>query len=470
MASKLQRIRLHPWYSVSIVAWTAFCHPGMFGALNGLGAGGEETPELSNAVNAVTFGAMTVGGFFTGLICNKIGIRWTLIIGTLGYAPYAAALYTNAAFGNTWFPILGGLLCGISAVFLWTASGAINLVVPPVDQRGRAVATKFTLQNIGSLIGGLVSLGLNVKKARSGRVSDATYFVFTSIMCLGLPAAATIPLPGQVIRKDGSRVVAHRFQSWGEELKGLKRVMSLKSFVLLLPFLVYWQWDLSYMFNWNAVYHSVRARALLSVLFYLVGPTLIGQIQGYLLDKKEWSRRSRGRWATASFSLLTLLTWTYGLVVQYLYNKSSAAETIDIKDPIFAMSCVLFILYGLIENSAMVVGYWIIGSLGLDPGSVASFVGLATGIGSAGSTAAFILGACNVPLTWQLWANVIAFLASLPGLLYVGFYLVTEDDIIATATSYQDNGSGHVGSDQSQLEIEAGVAENVKTLEEGFKR
>lgn len=59
-------------------------------------------------------------------------------------------------------------------------------------------------------------------------------------MCLGLPAAATIPLPGQVVRKDGSRVVAHRFQSWGEELKGLKRVMSLKSFVLLLPFLVYW--------------------------------------------------------------------------------------------------------------------------------------------------------------------------------------------------------------------------------------
>lgn len=55
MSSHLQRIRLHPWYvfyflfctsssslsntstnrySVAIVAWTAFCHPGMFGALN----------------------------------------------------------------------------------------------------------------------------------------------------------------------------------------------------------------------------------------------------------------------------------------------------------------------------------------------------------------------------------------------------------------------------------------------------
>lgn len=52
-------------------------------------AAGEETASLSNVVNAVTFGALTVGGFFTGIICNKIGTRWTLVLGTLGYAPYA---------------------------------------------------------------------------------------------------------------------------------------------------------------------------------------------------------------------------------------------------------------------------------------------------------------------------------------------------------------------------------------------
>lgn len=52
-------------------------------------ASGEETAGLSNTVNAVTFGALTVGGFFTGIICNYIGVRWTLVIGTLGYAPYA---------------------------------------------------------------------------------------------------------------------------------------------------------------------------------------------------------------------------------------------------------------------------------------------------------------------------------------------------------------------------------------------
>ncbi|KAJ9488038.1 hypothetical protein VN97_g5265 [Penicillium thymicola] len=86
----------------------------------------------------------------------------------------------------------------------------------------------------------------------------------------------------------------------------------------------------------------------------------------------------------------------------------------------------------------MVTGYWIIGSLGLDPGSVATFVGLATAIGSAGSTAAFILGACNVSLIWQSWANVITFIASVSGLLYMGFTLVTEDAVIDTATIHVD--------------------------------
>ncbi|KAJ5895278.1 hypothetical protein N7495_006969 [Penicillium taxi] len=408
----------------------------MFGALNGLGAAGEETASLSNVVNAVTFGALTVGGFFTGIICNKIGPRWTLALGTLGYAPYAAALYTNAAFGNKWFPILGGLTCGSSGVFLWTASGAINLVYPAVQQRGRAVATKFTLQNLASSVGGMISLGLNIKQAKAGRVSDATYYVFITIMTLGLPAAITIPQPHQVIRGDGSRVSAHRFKSWKDELAGLRQILKSKTFLIFCPFLIYWQWDLSYMWSWNAQYHSVRARALLSTLFYLIGPTFIGPVQGYLLDSTKWSRQSRARVAVVSFTIITLMTWIYGLVVQYQYNGRT--EIIDIEDPVFIKSCLLFILYGLIENSAMVTGYWIIGSLGLDAGSVSTFVGLANAIGSAGSTAAFIIGACNVSLIWQLWANVIAFLVSVPGLLYTGFALIPEDAIIDAATTQVD--------------------------------
>lgn len=78
------------------------------------------------------------------------------------------------------------------------------------------------------------------------------------------------------------------------------------------------------MWTWNATYHSVRARGLLSAFFYLrelstsklqekrltnfvVGPTIIGPVQGYLLDRPAWRRRSRARIATASFAIVSLL-------------------------------------------------------------------------------------------------------------------------------------------------------------------
>lgn len=98
---------------------------------------------------------------------------------------------------NRWFPILGGLTCGTSGVFLWTASGAINLVCtfpssflaswhafnmfpdPPVQERGRAVATKFTLQNFASSLGGMISLGLNIRQSQAGRVSDCKIDLLT---------------------------------------------------------------------------------------------------------------------------------------------------------------------------------------------------------------------------------------------------------------------------------------------------
>lgn len=82
------------------------------------------------------------------------------------------------------------------------------------------------------------------------------------------------------------------------------------------------------MWTWNAAYHSVRARALLSILFYLstflpstlfltfqlmmgskpVGPTLIGPIQGYLLDNPKWRRQSRARCGVVLFTVIALLT------------------------------------------------------------------------------------------------------------------------------------------------------------------
>ncbi|KAL1970841.1 hypothetical protein VTN77DRAFT_2675 [Rasamsonia byssochlamydoides] len=48
-------------------------------------------------------------------------------------------------------------------------------------------------------------------------------------------------------------------------------------------------------------------------------------------------------------------------------------------------------------------------------------------LGSAGSTAAFIIGAVDVALKYQLWANAITFLAGCPGLLYLGWFSIADE-------------------------------------------
>lgn len=136
--------------------------------------------------------------------------------------------------------------------------------------------------------------------------------------------------------------------------------------------------SLARFFTWVSVYHGSAVKPV-HLTRIIVGPTFIGPLQGYLLDNAKWSRKSRARVAVVSFTILTLLTCTkrtfyifficvlcwisnlgiYGLVVQYQYDKQTTI--IDITDPVFIKSCLLFILYGLIENSAMVTGYWIIG-------------------------------------------------------------------------------------------------------------
>jgi len=76
----------HPvtWYrsttfAAFMVAATAFTCPGIFGALNGMGAGGGASPGVTNAANAIVFGVLAVFSLVAGVICNRITPKWTLL-------------------------------------------------------------------------------------------------------------------------------------------------------------------------------------------------------------------------------------------------------------------------------------------------------------------------------------------------------------------------------------------------------
>ena len=122
------------WYRTAMFnAWViglvGFMAPGLWNAMNSLGAGGAQKPFLINAANALVFGLMGFFCLFGGPISNRIGLKTTLVLGAVGYPIYSAGLYTNNRYvrnstlslfssdrsqGNVWFVLVGAVACGCS--------------------------------------------------------------------------------------------------------------------------------------------------------------------------------------------------------------------------------------------------------------------------------------------------------------------------------------------------------------------
>ena len=93
--------------------------PGLWNAMNALGAGGAQSPFLISAANALVFGIMGFLCLFDGPIANRIGLEYTLLLGAVRYPLYSAGLYTNNRYGNVWFVLVGAVACGFSAGLFW---------------------------------------------------------------------------------------------------------------------------------------------------------------------------------------------------------------------------------------------------------------------------------------------------------------------------------------------------------------
>ena len=70
------------FFNITILGLCNFAAPGIWGAMNSLGAGGAATPHLVNAANALTFCLMVVSCYFSSVIVHYIGIKGALIFGT----------------------------------------------------------------------------------------------------------------------------------------------------------------------------------------------------------------------------------------------------------------------------------------------------------------------------------------------------------------------------------------------------
>ena len=272
--------------------------PGIWGAMNSLGAGGEEKPYLVNTANALTFCLMVVSCFFSSVLVRYIGIKWALVFGTIGYAPYAAGLYANNRFGNEWLVILGAALCGISAGVFWMAEAAIALSYPEPYNQGKFLGFWLSFRLGGQVLGGAINLGLNANNSEAGKVSYVVYLIFIALQACGPIFALLLNKPEQVERTDGLKVHLSIVESPWYEIQATTKLFFSKNFLLIVPLIGQAVYTEAVMFTFESreshlgtiqahltmaefttVWFSVRSRALgsfLSGVLALTAGNLLG--------------------------------------------------------------------------------------------------------------------------------------------------------------------------------------------------
>ncbi|PGH08207.1 hypothetical protein GX51_01361 [Blastomyces parvus] len=412
-------------FQILVVGVCAFTAPGIWSAMNGLGVGGSQSPDLVNAANALLYAFMTVTCFAGPWITNAIGFRYTLAAGALGYPLYGAGLYVNNRSGSTWFVYFGAVICGISAGFFWSVEGAISTGYPEQHKRGRYIATWFTFRNTGNLIGGAIALAINHSVNQRGQVGHETYLAFIAIQCLGFFSGLLLSNPEKVQRDDGTRIEAPRGIKWREEARQMWNLATSRSILLLIPLFWYYGWIQAYPGTYLATYFTVRSRALGSFMSAVVG-SLATWLVGVLVDVR-WAKRRQTR-AVVTFIVIALLnsaTWIWAVIIQNEYRQTN--PTLDWGEQReFGRGFGLFLFerisLSMVENYI----YWCISNLSDSPGDQIRYSSLLRGIETAAVAVGFGVQAVPTALIATASINMALWFVALPFSYYATVQVVRK--------------------------------------------
>lgn len=422
----LKGLYYHPVTQVTMLGLVCFMCPGLFNALNGLGAGGQVDSATSANSNAALYATFAFAAFFAGSINNKLGSRLTLLLGSTGYALYIGsylAININPTAGG--FVIAAGSILGICAGLLWTAQGSLMLSYPTEIQKGRFISIFWSIFNLGGVVGASVSLGLNFN-SDANSVGNGTYIAFLILTMIGVLIPLFMVDPNKMIRTDGTKVTTLRHPSWKIEIYGLWVALKTDPLIILLfPMFFASNWFYTWQFNdYNGALFDIQARSLNNLVYWLA--QIIGSLfMGLILDQKKFSRRKR---AFSSWGLLFTMVWVIHIWA-YFYQRDYTRESVppdSTKLSIYSDGYVakmwLYIFCGLLDAIWQITAYWIMGAMSNDPAKLAHFTGLYKSIQSAGAAVVWRADAVEAPymnIFISTWVLLIAGLIFALPMIYI---------------------------------------------------
>ncbi|RSL77136.1 hypothetical protein CEP51_009354 [Fusarium floridanum] len=392
---QLHPVRWHrsTFFNITILGLCNFAAPGIWTAMNSLGAGGAASPKLVNAANALTFCLMVVSCYFSSTMVRYIGIKGALIFGTIGYAPYAAGLYTNNRFGTEWLTLLGAALCGISAGVFWMAEAAIAIAYPEPWNRGKALGYWLTYRLSGQILGGAINLGLNADRNEAGKVSYTVFLIFIAIQAAGPFVAFLLNKPHQVERTDGKKVDLSIEESPVFELKETGRLFFTKKFLLIVLFIGQAVFAEAVFFTYLSLWFSVRARALGSFLGGLIA-VIAGNILGTWLDRVTVPLKTRTRSSFAVIATLQGGWWIWATILATRFRQTR--PTYDWTSDGFGAAFAVFVFLTLGFQLNYLFLYFIIHNLADTQDEIIRYSALLRGTESAWQAVSY--GITSLPL------------------------------------------------------------------------
>jgi len=420
--------------------------PGLFNALNGLGAGGQVDATTSANANVAVYATFSVGAFFSGTVNNKLGSRLTLLLGTTGYALYIGAfLAMNIHPHAGAFVIASGAVLGLGAGLLWTAQGSLMLSYATESQKGVFIGIFWGIFNLGAVVGASVSLAENIQN-RANSVGNGTYIGFLVLTLIGVTIPMLMADPHKMIRTDGTKVTSPRHPSWKVEIIGLwVTLVKDPMIVLLFPMFFASNWFYTWQFNdFNAALFNARTRSLDDLIYYLA--QIFGSISiGLILDRESLSRRARAfsGWGILFTMVFGVHIWAYFYQKHYTRASTNLGK-IDLSDPAYRGRAILYVLFGILDAMWQTTSYWLMGAMSNDPAKLAFLVGFYKSIQSAGAAVIWRVDALKAPFmnifisTWTLLAA--GLLIALP-MIYLRVKDHTE---LADETLWRMDDSGHI--------------------------
>lgn len=399
-----------PQFQIVFVALVCFLCPGMFNAVNGMGAGGQVNAHDINNANTALYSTFAGVGFFCGSIANRIGLRMTLGFGGFGYFLYVASILSYNHNQNAGFLIFAGALLGLCAGMLWTAQGAIMMSYPSEKEKGRYISRFWAIFNLGGVIGALIPLGQNIH-SEAGAVSDGTYIGFMVLMACGFVLACFLCNPKYIRRSDGSGIILMKNPSWKSEILGLLQTLKSDYYIIaLFPLFLASNWFYTYHFqDVNLPYFNLRTRCLNNVLYWAM--QIVGAyVCGGLLDLGNMRRSIRARYALCALMALTMAVWGGGYAFQRGYTRedtllNKSHKGVDFTEGRYIGPMFMYMFYGFYDAAWQVTAYWLMGSLTNNARKLANFAGFYKGIQSAGGAIAANIDARSLPFMTELAIN-----------------------------------------------------------------